>query len=107
VLSSASLAGMYAVQELLEGIFAAGHPSGLAALFAHGGWWALAAAAALGGVVAALLRLASVVVGAVRRLAAPPRRRQTVLVPARPRTAVLAPRGVLATAAAGRAPPLT
>ena len=42
-------------QEWLEGIFASGHPGGLAGIFGHGGWWAvvLSALAALG--VAAVL----------------------------------------------------
>jgi hypothetical protein len=103
-LSTASLVAIYAVQELLEGVFAAGHPGGLTGLYGNGGWWSLALAVVFGGVVAALLRLASVVVDVAARLAArPPRRGLTALV--RPRSVSLAPRGVLASAAAGRAPP--
>jgi hypothetical protein len=105
LLSSASLVAIYAVQELLEGIFASGHPAGLAAVFGHGGWWAFAAAVALGAVVAAVLRLGSAVVAAAVRFAARARRRAVRVSPGRPRSLVLSPHGVLATAAAGRAPP--
>src|SRR3954470_16227101 len=88
-LSTVSLVAIYAVQELLEGVFAAGHPGGLTGLVGNGGWWALARAVVVGGAVAALLRLASAVVDAVR-LAAPPRRRATAPL-VRPRSAILAP----------------
>lgn len=103
-LSTASLVAIYAVQELLEGVFAAGHPGGLTGLFGNGGWWALVLAVVLGGAVAVLLRLASAVVDAAVRLTARPRRRGTAPL-VQPRSALLAPRGVLACAAAGRAPP--
>ena len=107
LLSTASLVAIYAAQELLEGVFAAGHPSGLAGLFGHGGWWSLAAAVVIGAGLAALLRLASAVVASAARLAARPRRTEARAAFVRPRSALLAPRGVLASAAAGRAPPLT
>ena len=48
LLASASLVAIFAAQELLEGVFAAGHPSGLSGLVGHGGWWALAASVAVG-----------------------------------------------------------
>src|SRR6185312_7705531 len=35
---TAALLSIYVGQESLEGILAAGHPAGPAALFAHGGW---------------------------------------------------------------------
>src|SRR4051794_13551553 len=60
-LSTLSLAGIYAVQELLEGVYAAGHPSGFAGMYGHGGWWSLVAAVVVGAVLAAVLRLASAV----------------------------------------------
>ncbi len=69
LLASVSLVAIYSVQELVEGVFADGHPAGLAGLYGHGGWWSLAAAAVLGAVVAALLRLGSAVVAAAGRLA--------------------------------------
>lgn len=106
LLASSSLVAIYAVQELLEGLFAAGHPTGLAGLFGHGGWWSLALAAAFGAGVAALLRLASVVVEIAARFAGRARDRIAPVRLAPPRSALLAPRGVLACAAAGRAPPV-
>jgi hypothetical protein len=105
VLATASLVAIYSAQELLEGVFAAGHPSGLPGLFGHGGWWSLAAAVVIGAALAALLRLGSAVVAAAARLAARPRSRPAHSRPVRPRSALLTPLGVLATAAAGRAPP--
>jgi hypothetical protein len=105
LLATVSLVAIYSVQELVEGVFADGHPAGLAGLYGHGGWWSLAAAAALGAVVAALLRLGSAVVAVVRRFAAGSVRLETARPAVRPRSALLAPRGVLAYAAAERAPP--
>jgi hypothetical protein len=51
----ASLVGIYAAQELFEGMLATGHATGLAAVFGYGGWWAIPAAACIGLVLAALL----------------------------------------------------
>jgi len=103
--TTAGLVGIYAVQELLEGFFAAGHPAGLAGIVGHGGWWAAVVAVAVGAAIAAVLRAADAAVEAVRR--APPRvlrlplDRQPLLAPFRsPR---LCP---LASAHAGRAPPV-
>jgi hypothetical protein len=106
-LSAACLVGIFTVQEFLEGVFAAGHPSGLAGIVGHGGWWALAASVVLGAALAALLRLGSAVVDSAARLADASRAGISFLEPVRPRAVVLVPRGALATAAAGRAPPLT
>ena len=105
LLSSAALVTTYSAQEALEGVFAAGHPSGFAGLFGHGGWWSLAASVALGAGIAALLRMASIVVDVAARLAPDVPRRRIRLAFARPAGVLLPPRGVLATAAAGRAPP--
>jgi hypothetical protein len=52
---SASLVAIFAGQEFLEGLFAAGHPAGLAGIFGEGGWWAIPAALCVGFVLAALL----------------------------------------------------
>jgi hypothetical protein len=52
---SACLAAVYAVQELLEGIFVIGHPAGLAGIFGYGGWWAIPASLCVGLVMATLL----------------------------------------------------
>jgi hypothetical protein len=54
---AAALLTIFFAQELIEGSLAAGHPAGLAALVAGGGWLALPLALAIGAAVAALLRL--------------------------------------------------
>jgi hypothetical protein len=51
----ASLLAIYTCQEFLEGLFATGHPAGVAGVFGYGGWWAIPAALCVGLVVAALL----------------------------------------------------
>jgi hypothetical protein len=107
LLATMSLVAIYAVQELLEGVFAAGHPSGLTGLFGNGGWWSFAPAVVLGAAVAGLLRVASAVVAAAVRVARAPRRWPAAVPSLRPRSAAPRLRGVLASAAAGRAPPLT
>jgi hypothetical protein len=55
VFASALLA-IYLSQELLEGLIAAGHPAGIAAVLAGGGWVALPLALAIGTLVALLAR---------------------------------------------------
>jgi hypothetical protein len=52
---SAALIGIFVCQELLEGLFAAGHPGGVAGVFGFGGWWSIPAAGCLGLVLAAVL----------------------------------------------------
>ena len=61
------LVAVYAVQEFLEGLVAAGHPGGVHGIVGHGGWWAGVLAVAVGAVIALLLRVATVVVEAVAR----------------------------------------
>ena len=56
IAASCLLTAIYAVQELLEGLVAAGHPAGLAGIVGHGGWWAAVVAVGVGFVIAALLR---------------------------------------------------
>jgi hypothetical protein len=105
-LASVSLLAIYTTQELLEGFFAAGHPSGIAGVFGHGGWWAAILSPAIGLVVAALLRLASRVVSVAARIAArPPLFLGHPPLVRRLGAVVLVPRAPLAYAAAGRAPP--
>ncbi len=104
-LSAASLVAIYVVQELLEGFFAVGHPSGLAGVFGHGGWWAIPLAAVAGAAIAALLRAGCALVSAARRAAAPLAIRLSAPLARRPRAVALAPWPALAGAAAGRAPP--
>lgn len=54
VLCTAALIAIYVAQESLEGLFASGHPAGLAGIFGFGGWWAVFAAACVGLVLAAV-----------------------------------------------------
>lgn len=107
LLAALSLLLIYCGQELFEGLLAAGHPGGLAGIFGQGGLWAVPLSILLGGLVAAVLRVAD---AAIRWAAA---RRRADRVPRvrarnvrRPRTFIAAPRGPLASAAAGRAPPV-
>jgi hypothetical protein len=102
--SAIALVAIYAGQESLEGIFAAGHPGGLAGVFGHGGWWSLPAAVAVALVIALLVRVGA----ALERAAARPM--QFVFAPSparlwRPRTLQLVAPRPLAFAVAGRAPP--
>ncbi len=103
-LTTGLLVAIYAVQEGLEELFSAGHPTGAAGIVGHGGWWAVPASAAVAVLVVALLRLGR----AVLRLAARRAPQGLVLrpvsirLPVAPALAVAAP---LASAAAGRAPP--
>ena len=52
---SISLVAIYVAQEFLEGLFATGHPAGLAGIFGYGGWWSIPAAVCVGLVLAAVL----------------------------------------------------
>lgn len=45
---TACLLAVYSSQEVLEGLFATGHPTGIAGVFGGGGWWAIPAAACVG-----------------------------------------------------------
>jgi len=105
--STGLLIAIYAVQESLEGLVAAGHPSGLAGIVGHGGWWAGVAAVAVGAFIALLLQVATAVVHAVARAATSRRRARFAFARLRPAASasVVRPRP-LATARAGRAPPL-
>lgn len=51
---SVALVAIYVSQESLEGLFATGHPSGLAGIFGYGGWWSIPAAVCVGLVLAAV-----------------------------------------------------
>lgn len=57
LLCSISILIAFAFQELIEGLVSSGHPSGLAALSANGGWLALPLAIVFGVLVALALRL--------------------------------------------------
>jgi hypothetical protein len=109
LLATLGLFAIYAGQELLEGAFAAGHASGLAAVLGGGGWWALPAALAVGGLLALALRAGAVASEALAELVplrltlrAALGRAVRLLRPVAPALATPAP---LARAAAGRAPP--
>lgn len=73
VLYSLALLAIFCAQELTEGAVAAGHPAGLAAVLAHGGWVALPLALAAG----ALCSLACIALQGVEQTLArsAPRRR--------------------------------
>jgi hypothetical protein len=103
LVAAASLLAVYVVQESLEGVLSAEHPSGWTGLVGGAGWVAVPLAVGLGLAVALLLRCADALLAARgrpgRRFAPPgdasrPHRRCT------PR-----PEGVLARNLAGRAPP--
>ena len=51
---SVCLLAIYVAQEFLEGLFATGHPAGLAGVFGYGGWWSVPAAMCVGLVLAGL-----------------------------------------------------
>jgi hypothetical protein len=96
------LLALFTVQETLEGLFATGHPGGFAAVFGHGGWWAVPVVLVVAFLLALLLRVADAL---ARTADAPPARRGAVLLFAPVAVASLRTHP-LATAAAGRAPPV-
>jgi hypothetical protein len=103
---SACLLAVYAVQELLEGMFVIGHPAGLAGIFGYGGWWAIPASLCVGLIMATLLHGARWVLDEVAaRFGCSLVRRQ--LAPSSPRpVSVPAPRlAPLAAGWCGRGPP--
>jgi hypothetical protein len=97
------LVAIYALQELLEELFASGHPGGFAGVFGHGGFWAVPVAAAVAGVVTLCLRVARAVlrVAAETRLRLSPRSLSVGVLAGH---SLIAP-APLARAYAGRAPP--
>ena len=99
-----ALLATYAGQELLEGLLAAGHPAGAAALLAGGGWWALPLAVAVGLALALLLRAATVAIEAAARRRCPPARRASPLATS-PASADLPTLSIFGRNLAGRAPP--
>lgn len=104
---SASLVAIFAAQELLEGLFAAGHPGGFAAVFGFGGWWSIPAALCVGLVLAALFHGARWVLDEVaqRRMSVPPTPVVRVARPLRPGEVVVARLAPLAGGWCGRGPP--
>jgi hypothetical protein len=104
---AACLVAIFVCQEFLEGLFATGHPAGLAGIFGYGGWWSIPAALCVGLVLAAWLHGARWVLSEVARRRA---RAQAawvgpaVLMP-RPRDAVVAQLAPLIGGWSGRGPP--
>lgn len=74
-----SLVAIYVVQEFLEGLFATGHPTGLAGIFGYGGWWSIPASLYVGFLLAALFlgarRVLTELAARCRRFAPLPARR--------------------------------
>lgn len=54
--AAVALIALFAIQETLEGLLAAGHPPGLAGIVGGGGWLAIPAAAAVAAAIALTLR---------------------------------------------------
>jgi hypothetical protein len=103
---SVCLVAIFGCQEFLEGLFATGHPAGLAGIFGYGGWWAVPVAVCIGFVLAALFHGARWFLEAVaRRHAAAGVARLRVWPAQRPGDVWLAPLAPLADGWSGRGPP--
>jgi len=105
---SISLVAIFASQEFLEGMFATGHPAGLAGIFGYGGWWSIPAAMSVGLVLAAWFHGARWVLReVVRRRARPPAAWVgPALVLPRPRAAAVSRLAPLIGGWSGRGPPV-
>jgi hypothetical protein len=104
---SLALLSIYAIQESLEGMLAAGHPGGVAAVLAAGGWVAIPLAIALGRLAALMAKGLEGFESAIASRRAPRRLRRAPLVQGRPLAARAArlPRTPLAFGFARRPPP--
>jgi hypothetical protein len=103
----ASLLALYSCQELLEGMLSSGHPGGFDGVFGDGGWWAVPLSLACGLVIAAALRGARAAIRWVAARHRAPKASYGRPAPApRPRRLALPRLVPLASAAAGRAPPV-
>jgi hypothetical protein len=107
VVCSVCLVAIYVTQEFLEGLFATGHPAGLAGIFGYGGWWSIPAAVCVGLVLAAIFHGARWILNEVAQ-----RRRGTVrcravrlAAPPYPHDALLPRLSPLAAGWSGRGPP--
>ncbi|MTD45436.1 hypothetical protein GKE82_14350 [Conexibacter sp. W3-3-2] len=108
-LLSAGVFGLYAGQELLEGLLSHHHADGLSAVFGAGGWVALPVAVVLGAILTLTVRIADVAASDARRAVARlltvrliPRENPCVVAPA----ALLLPRRAPARERSGRGPPV-
>lgn len=107
VVCSMCLVAIYVAQEFLEGVFATGHPAGLAGIFGYGGWLSIPAALCVGLVLAAVFhgaRWALDEVAQRRRVGVVPGSALRTM-PPRPRDALLARLSPLADGCSGRGPP--
>lgn len=104
---SVCLLSIYVTQEFLEGLFATGHPAGLAGVFGYGGWWSIPAAVCVGLVLAAIFHGAGYVLDEVaqRSASAPAVRAPVGAAPLRPRDALPLRPAPLAEGWSGRGPP--
>jgi hypothetical protein len=104
---SAALVAIFAGQEFLEGLFATGHPAGLAGIFGYGGWWAIPAALCVGLLLAVVLHGARWVVAEVARrfTGRRPTASQAVPFVRRPCDVLLAPAMPLLAGWSSRGPP--
>jgi hypothetical protein len=107
VACSVGLLAIYVSQEFLEGLFATGHPSGLAGIFGYGGWWSVPVAVCIGLVLATIFHGARWTLDEVaRRHAAPvPHIAPRADRPSRPRHVIPPPLAPLADGWSGRGPP--
>jgi hypothetical protein len=103
-LTTVGLSAIYVVQESLEELYAAGHPTGTAGVVGHGGWWAFPAAAVVAVAVVAVLRLGRRLLVAAQQFARRPLWVSLVRI-VLPLAATLVRARPLASSAAGRAPP--
>jgi hypothetical protein len=93
LISAACLVAIYVCQELLEGLFATGHPAGVAGIFGYGGWWSIPAAVLVGLVLAAAFHGARWVLREVaHRFGDRARRPRAISAPRRPISILPAPR---------------
>jgi hypothetical protein len=107
--AAAILISVYFCQEWVEGQLAQGHPAGVAAVFAHGGWVAVPLALFIGLLIALLLRgaAAAVAIAARRRTAIALRSLHPRLSPVARSVWVPVSHGALSRRLAPRAPPST
>jgi hypothetical protein len=105
---STCLVAIYVSQEFLEGLFATGHPAGLAGIFGYGGWWSVPAAVCVGLVLAAVFHGARWVLHEVAEHRASPVvvGRPCVVLVRRPRGVLVARLAPLAGGWSGRGPPV-
>jgi hypothetical protein len=107
LLCATCLLAIYCTQEFLEGLFATGHPTGLAGIFGFGGLWSIPSAIGVGLVLASLMYGASWTLAEVGRrhglmVSTAPRRAPLL---ARPRTIARASAQPLVRGWCDRGPP--